>query len=194
MNNERWTVRTWAVGGTQEVSQLSVEPLRPGMGTTLAELLGRMPGSPVRGSRVDRARRGARTDNDRLRLVLHGDAGVSPVRALATCVLALGERLAGWAGCPWPPPTADARQPRPSVPAEVLCSRSIGTLGLRVRTVLALQSQGIRTVADLAQTSTLALLRTPHLGRRQVQEIGDALAAIGVPMVAGAGPHRAPPD
>ena len=39
MNDERWTVRTWAVGGTQEVSQLSVEPLRPGMGTTLAELL-----------------------------------------------------------------------------------------------------------------------------------------------------------
>ncbi len=169
-----------------------VGPLPSGSGWTLGTLLGRSPRSAVSMRAVEPARRASRTDRDRLRFVIDADAGESPTEAVSRTIDGVGRLLAEIAGCTWPPIQSGDKAPAPAAPSAAIASAGVAGLGLRVRTVLALQGRGIATVGDLVRTPALALLQTPLLGRRQLEEIQDALAAIGLSLVRA--PGRAPPS
>lgn len=56
---------------------------------------------------------------------------------------------------------------------------SVDILDLSVRSAICLQNDNVRTIGDLVQKSEAEMLRMPHFGRKSLNEINGALAAVG---------------
>lgn len=110
---------------------------------------------------------------EQLRLSVDGDRD-SAVATLAATARRWQALLADCLPVDAPPPepaaVAPPRMPRPPVAA----------LGLSLRCTMALERAGVIDLRDLARFDTRQLLALPHLGRRQVAEIVDVLAALGM--------------
>lgn len=162
--------RAW----TGEVSVAS------GMGLTLGGLLSAhlrdQPGVRDVQPRVHPAPSGRSGEGERLTLQLQTDAAADPQAAVvevarqlrAVCIAFAPEAAA-------PPPPSSQRRRLPGRLAWPL-----DALGLSLRCELALRRAGIEQLGALAALNERQLLALPHLGRRQVAEVVDMLAAHGL--------------
>jgi len=63
--------------------------------------------------------------------------------------------------------------------AEDVVQRSIEELNLTARTVRCLKAEGVFTLQQLQSCTEGKLLRTPHLGRKSLNEIIEQMASLG---------------
>ena len=155
-------------------------PVASGMGLTLGQLLGAhlraQPGVRTVRSRVRAAPAGQPGAGERLTLQMQTDAVADPQAAVievARQLRALCIAVAPEAAAPPSPPPERRRLPgRLAWPLDAL--------GLSLRCELALRRAGIEHLGALAALDERQLLALPHLGRRQVAEVVDSLAAHGL--------------
>ncbi|MBQ0958946.1 hypothetical protein KAK06_08235 [Ideonella sp. 4Y11] len=159
------------------VSRVLELPVARGLGETLAVLLAAhlqaQPGWRGLQSRVRPAPLGQPGEPERLRLQFKVEAGTDLGGMLTGVARALRAACVAWLPAEPPPPP-----PRPA--RRGLRDWPIDALGLSLRCELALRRAGIETLGALARLDERGLLALPHLGRRQVAEVVDRLAAHGL--------------
>ena len=193
-------------------AKFSLKPLERGFGTTLGTVLSRAlllpwppcaPNEPRRGAgeavtcepataldatfppvlqvavAVAPTRCAQRTDLDELVLDVATDGSIAPVEAMARAAGRLVTALEPFAARDDSPagnsPPPDLR-PRPG--------SSIEALGLSLRTTRCLKDEYIWYIGDLIQRTETDLLRSPRLGRKNVNEIKAALIERGLTLAA----------
>ena len=132
--------------------------------------------SPVRSMAyaVEPTRVAQRTDMDRLVLDIATDGSITPCEALNQGARLLMAELDPYAV------THAWRCVTPIDSGHTDLMRPIDALDLSVRSSNCLKTENIYFVADLVQRTEMELLRTPNLGRKSLQEIKTALAALGL--------------
>jgi hypothetical protein len=75
------------------------------------------------------------------------------------------------------------------VSSEARLDRSIEELDLSVRSYNGLKNANINSLRDLVQKTEADLLRTGHVGRKSVEEIGEVLARLGLRLGMSVGVH-----
>ncbi|MBQ0932194.1 hypothetical protein KAK07_10155 [Ideonella sp. 4Y16] len=151
-----------------------------GLGLTLggwmAAHLRQQPGVRAVLPRVRPAPAGRSGQGERLTLQVDADAGTDPRATLARVarqLRAVCVSFAPEAAAPPPPPPE-----RPRLRGSL--AWPLDALGLSLRCELALRRAGIEQLGALAALDERQLLALPHLGRRQVAEVVDMLAAHGL--------------
>jgi DNA-directed RNA polymerase subunit alpha len=140
--------------------------------------------SPVRGVTyaVGRTRVEQRTDLDCLVLDIATDGSITPYEALGQSAGLLLAQLDPFTKCR--PgilePVAAARLARQWAHELAGLMRPVDDLDLTVRSSNCLKAENIYLLGDLIQSTETELLRAPNLGRKSLNEIKGALAALGL--------------
>jgi len=160
-------------------ARLALEPVDPGFGRTLGTALGPVLRSSLRAS----ASTIESAHCDRLVLDIETDGSVTPAEALRQGARLLKDQLNAFAARePGPQAGRDggARASRTQAHERAGLMRPVDELNLSLRSCTGLKVRNIGLVGDLIQHTETELLRTPHLGRKNLQEIKHSLAAMGL--------------
>lgn len=154
-------------------------PVAAGMGQTMAALLAARLRDHAAVHRIQtqvRPVHAARPrDGECLTLLIDARPGTDRPAMLADAARRLRATCAAWL-----PAEDDLPAQRAPAPPPGLKAVPIETLALSLRCASALRRAGIETLGALARLDERRLLAVPHLGRRQVAEVVDALAARGL--------------
>jgi DNA-directed RNA polymerase subunit alpha len=142
--------------------------------------------SPIRRAAysVDSARVGQRTDFDKLTLEIETDGSIEPGSALREAAEILIKSLAIFTDADRVEELtsrdgAGAAEPGVAPVAEG-DDRLIEELEIGVRAYNCLKRAGIQTIGDLMQKSESELKAIPNFGDRSIEEVMEALAALGL--------------
>ena len=137
---------------------------------------------------VENMRVGDRTDFNRLKMFIETDGVITPREALESSIATLINQLRAIVGFK----EEDLRDERPHVESDVVettaednkvqdpTKMKIEDLEISSRTMNALTKASIRTVGGLARKSVEDLLEVEGLGDKAINEIKDALEALGL--------------
>jgi len=127
---------------------------------------------------VESARVEQRTDLDKLVLEIETNGAVSAEDAVRASAKILVEQLAVFAQLEGNELAAfDAPVQRSSQQFDPILLRPVDELELTVRSANCLKAENIYYIGDLIQRTENELLKTPHLGRKSLNEIKDVLAS-----------------
>jgi DNA-directed RNA polymerase subunit alpha len=137
--------------------------------------------SPVRkvSYKVENARRGSRTDYDKLSLTIETNGAVTPEDSVAIAARILQDQLQTFIN--FEEPRAASEEERPSeLPFNKNLLRKVDELELSVRSANCLKNDNIVYIGDLVQKTEAEMLRTPNFGRKSLNEIKEVLAQMGL--------------
>jgi DNA-directed RNA polymerase subunit alpha len=132
---------------------------------------------------VDNMRVGDRTDFNRLRILIETNGTVSPREALERSIETMIHQLKAVIGFQERETAVMNEEDEYRAPVETVSDASktkVADLGLSARVVSALEEAGVKTAAGLARKTASALKELDGIGDKAVQEIADALGAIGM--------------
>lgn len=123
-------------------------------------------------------RYGEYTDYEMLKLEIETDGSIAPSAALDLASSILLQQFAVVGGHSQDNFLAGKDKGAEKMKANL--AKSVKDIGLSDKTVAALQQFDINTVGDLINCTEAALLNIPRFGRRKIQDIQEALAALGL--------------
>jgi DNA-directed RNA polymerase subunit alpha len=143
--------------------------------------------SPIRRAAysVDSARVGQRTDFDKLTLEIETDGSIEPGAALreaaeilikSLAIFTEADRVEELTSRDGAPTAAAGTVPAPTEGDD----RLIEELEIGVRAYNCLKRAGIQTIGDLVQKSDSELKAIPNFGERSIDEVKEALSALGL--------------
>ncbi len=138
--------------------------------------------SPVRkvNIAVTNARRGQRTDYERLALEVWTDGSLKPGEAVAAAARIIQAQLSVFVGPDEEQEWGAETSEEPAVVVNENLLRPIEELNLSVRSANCLQSADLRYVGELVQRSEPELLKTKNFGRKSLNEIKETLQSMGL--------------
>jgi DNA-directed RNA polymerase subunit alpha len=126
---------------------------------------------------VENARVEKRTDLDKLIIDLETNGTLDPEEAIRTCATILQHQLEAFVELRKPEEPQIAEKPKEMNPLFV---RPVDDLELTVRSTNCLKGENIFFIGDLVQKDETALLKTPNLGKKSLNEIKTVLASRGL--------------
>ena len=130
--------------------------------------------------RVESTRVEQRTDLDRLILEVETNGTIDAHEIITRAASILQHQLAAFVEEGLLPSAASVAQDSTQAETPKEFFLPIEDLTLSVRAQNALRAQGIERIGDLVTQQEQELLKTPHLGRKSLQEIKDALLVMGL--------------
>ncbi|PZO21781.1 MAG: DNA-directed RNA polymerase subunit alpha [Betaproteobacteria bacterium] len=126
---------------------------------------------------VESARVEQRTDLDRLVMSIETNGVLSPEESIRLAARILVEQLSVFAALE---NTAEPEVSQRAPQVDPILLRPVDDLELTVRSANCLKAENIYYIGDLIQRTENELLKTPHLGRKSLNEIKEVLAARGL--------------
>jgi len=132
--------------------------------------------SPIRrvSYSVERARVEQRTDLDKLVLDIETNGSIDPEEAVRIAGRILHDQISVFVDLEGSEERRAAPQGQGGMPEILL--KPIEELDLTVRSTNCLKAENIHYVGDLVQRTETELMKTPNLGKKSLNEIGDVLA------------------
>jgi DNA-directed RNA polymerase subunit alpha len=136
--------------------------------------------SPVKrvSYKVENARVGQVTDNDKLTMVVETNGVVSPEDAVAYAARILQDQLKAFIN--FDEPEDEIINIHEELPFNRNLLRKVDELELSVRSANCLKNDNIIYIGDLVQKTEAEMLRTPNFGRKSLNEIKEVLAKMGI--------------
>ena len=133
--------------------------------------------SPVRrvAYRVEPTRQGQSLDYDKLIMEVETNGAVTPVDAVAYAARILQDQLQVFITFEEPKKKLDG-EAKPELPFNPALLKKVDELELSVRSANCLKNDNIVYIGDLIQKTEAEMLRTPHFGRKSLNEIKEVLA------------------
>ncbi len=138
--------------------------------------------SPVKrvAYRVEPTRQGQSLDYDKLILEVETNGAVSPVDAVAYASRILQDQLQIFITFDEPKKAVEAADGKPDLPFNPALLKKVDELELSVRSANCLKNDNIVYIGDLIQKTEGEMLRTPHFGRKSLNEIKEVLMTMGL--------------
>ena len=136
--------------------------------------------SPVKkvSYKVENARVGQVTDNDKLTMVVETNGVVTPEDAVAYSARILQDQLKAFIN--FDEPEEENVSVQEELPFNRNLLRKVDELELSVRSANCLKNDNIIYIGDLVQKTEAEMLRTPNFGRKSLNEIKEVLAKMGI--------------
>ena len=136
--------------------------------------------SPVKkvSYKVENARVGQVTDNDKLTMVVETNGVVTPEDAVAYAARILQDQLKAFIN--FDEPEEENVSVQEELPFNRNLLRKVDELELSVRSANCLKNDNIIYIGDLVQKTEAEMLRTPNFGRKSLNEIKEVLAKMGI--------------
>jgi DNA-directed RNA polymerase subunit alpha len=140
--------------------------------------------SPIRkvNFTVENARRGQRTDYDKLVLEITTDGSIRPDDAVAHAAKLLKDHMNTFLLRPEEKEVAAPveEEVMETTPLDENLLKSVHELEFSMRAANGLKNAGIETIAELVRKTESELLRTRNFGRKSLDEIKEVLAGLGL--------------
>ncbi|MBI3572157.1 DNA-directed RNA polymerase subunit alpha [Candidatus Kaiserbacteria bacterium] len=127
---------------------------------------------------VENMRVGDRTDYNRLRILIETNGTIAPREALEKSIEVMIHQLKAIIG--FQESLAEPEGARDDAAASEASKVKIADLGLSPRIVTSLEEAGIKSAAGLARKSASTLKELDGVGEKAIEEIGAALATLGL--------------